>query len=92
MVIPGVMTRNVSEKRASCGVKSLLLFFLHGLPRNQHRHDDGLAGAGRHLQSDPGQAAGLDRSFASRSWFSIRRRRRTLWRPRRCRWPSRASI
>ena len=44
--MPGVTTRNRLAKRASFGVITLLI----GLPRDDHRHHDGLARAGGHLQ------------------------------------------
>ena len=50
--MPGVTIRKVSEKRASCGSGELV----ERLPGDEHRHDDGLAGAGRHLEGDARQA------------------------------------
>lgn len=45
MVMPGVTIRKVSEKRASFGLACLL-----SVPGDQHGHDNGLAGTGRHLE------------------------------------------
>ena len=66
IVMPGVTIRNVSENRAVLRVGQLV----QRLPGDQHGHDDGLAGAGRHLEGDAAEP-GLDVSLASRTSFSI---------------------
>ena len=52
MVMPGVTIRKASEKRAILRVGELV----ERLPGDQHRHHDGLAPAGRHLEGRAGQA------------------------------------
>ena len=59
--MPGVTTRNRLAKRASFGVMTLLI----GLPRDEHGHHDGLAGAGRHLQRHPRQPVVVQRFSGS---------------------------
>ncbi len=50
--MPGVTIRKVSEKRRVLRVGELV----ERLPGDEHGHDDGLAGAGRHLEGDARQA------------------------------------
>ena len=67
MVMPGATTRKASVNRLSCGLAALV----EHLPGDEHRHDDRLAAAGRHLAGDAEQVGpGLGRS-SLREYFSI---------------------
>ena len=53
MVMPGATIRNRLVNRASRGAYCLV----QGLPGDEHRHDDGLAGARGHLERSPREPA-----------------------------------
>ena len=65
--MPGVTIRKASEKRRVLRVGQLV----ERLPGDEHRHDDGLAGAGRHLEGHARQAGVGRRRSRSRRSFSI---------------------
>ena len=61
-MIPGVTTRNVSREALVLRVGQLV----ERLPGDEHRHDDGLARAGRHLERDPVEPGVAGLAFSSR--------------------------